>query len=225
MPRNVKIFMGALALLVLIGLVSLRSLHNRVGKLAETEAAEEKARREVLAPPIFTATDVKANAQIDWAAGPEKVAPVTVELALSADPVQRARQVLHELMVDPPTPQQRTTPPDATLLAFYILPDGTAVADFSESLASDTPSGVESEALVVNSIVRTLASNVPNIRRLKILIHGQEVETLAGHVDLTGFFDVNPNAPLAPQPSSGASAGSASAGPASSGAPASKARR
>ena len=222
MPRNVKIFIGSLGLLVAIGLISLRSLHKRVGKLAETEAAEEKARREVLAPPIFTPTDVKSSAQIYWAAGPEKVAPVTVELALSADPVQRARQVLHELMEDPPTPQQRTMPPDATLLAFYILPDGTTIADFSDSLASDTPSGIESEAQVVNSIVRTLASNVPNIRRLKILIHGQEVETLAGHVDLTGFFDVNPNAPLAPQSMSGAATSSASSGSAGSSAPASK---
>ena len=196
MPRNLKFFLAGLAVLVLIGLISLRSLHKRVVRLSEMQAAEERARREVLAPPIVTATDVKTAGQIYWAAGSDKVAPVTVELALSADPVQRARQVLHELMENPPTPQQRTTPPDATLLAFYILPDGTAIADFSDSMASDMPSGILSEAQAVNSIVRTLASNVPSIRRLKILIHGQEVDTLAGHVDLSGYFDVNPNAPL-----------------------------
>lgn len=196
MPRNLKIFLAALAVLVVIGLISLRSLHKRVVRQSEMQAAEERARREVLAPPIVTATDVKTDAQIYWAAGSDKVAPVTIELALSADPVQRARQVLHELMENPPTPQQRTTPPDATLLAFYILADGTAIADFSDSMASDMPSGIMSEAEAVNSIVRTLASNVPSIRRLKILIHGQEVDTLAGHIDLTGYFDVNPNAPL-----------------------------
>jgi hypothetical protein len=32
---------------------------------------------------------------------------------------------------------------------------------------------------------------------LKILIHGQEVDTLAGNVDLTGFFDLNIPAPTA----------------------------
>jgi len=32
---------------------------------------------------------------------------------------------------------------------------------------------------------------VPQVQRLKILIHGQEVETLAGHLDLTGTFVVN----------------------------------
>jgi hypothetical protein len=42
----------------------------------------------------------------------------------------------------------------------------------------------------VASIARTLEANVPQVRRLKILIHGQEVETLAGHLDLTGAFVV-----------------------------------
>jgi spore germination protein GerM len=93
--------------------------------------------------------------------------------------------------VSPPTPGQRTIPADAELLAFYILPDGTAVADFSDALSTETPSGILSEEMAVNSIASTLASNVPGLRRLKILIHGQEVETLAGNVDLTGFFDLN----------------------------------
>jgi hypothetical protein len=68
------------------------------------------------------------------------------------------------------------------------------VADFSDSLSSETPSGILSERLAVDSIVQTLKSNLPAAHRLKILIHGQEVDTLAGHVDLTGFFDLNPPA-------------------------------
>jgi hypothetical protein len=85
----------------------------------------------------------------------------------------------------------RTLPPDALLLAFYLLPDGTAIADFSEALATSIPSGIASEQLAVNSITRTLEANVPQVQRLKILIHGQEVEALAGHLDLTGTFAVN----------------------------------
>jgi hypothetical protein len=59
------------------------------------------------------------------------------------------------------------------------------------------PSGILSEEIAVNSLVQTLAVNVPRLHRLKILIHGQEVDTLAGHVDLTGFFDLIPPAPAA----------------------------
>jgi hypothetical protein len=190
--RNLKIALAILAVGVVIGLLSLRSLHRRVERLAQMQAAEEQARREVLAPPISTPTDVKVQAKIFWASGADKVAPVVVELALSADPVQRSKQVLQALMTSPPTPDQRTIPADAELLGFYILPDGTAIADFSDALATETPSGILSEEMTVDSIARTLESNVSGLHRLKILIHGQEVETLAGHVDLTGFFDLNP---------------------------------
>jgi hypothetical protein len=194
-PRNLKFVLAILAVAVVIGLISLRSLRLRVARLAEVQRAEEKARLEVLAPPISTPTDVMFGAKIFWAAGPDSVASVAIQLPLSADPVQRAKQVLHELIANPPTPEQRTLPPDTQLLAFYILPDGTAIADFSDALSSETPSGILSEKIAVDSIAQTIENNVSGLRRLKILIHGQEVDTLAGHLDLTGFFDLAPSTP------------------------------
>jgi hypothetical protein len=191
MGRYVKIGLVCLVVGVIVGLISFRGLHRRVKRLAETQSADEKARHEVLAPPISTPTDVTAKAEIFWASGPDSVSPVEVELPLSADPAERSKQLLRELISDPPSPDQRTLPADATLLDFYLLPDGTAVADFSDAVASEMPSGILSEQLAVDSIARTLEINVPGLRRLKILIHGQEVDTLAGNVDLTGFFDLN----------------------------------
>jgi spore germination protein GerM len=192
MPRNLKITLAILAVAVLIGLISLRGLHRRIQRLSAGTTTEEQARRELLAPGISTPTDVKVQTKIYWAAGPDKVAPVQVAMALSADPVKRAKQVLNELVENPPAADQRTIPADTVLLGFYELPDGTAIADFSDVLASETPSGILSEELVVDSIRLTLENNVPSLTRLKILIHGQEVDTLAGHIDLTGFFDLNP---------------------------------
>jgi Sporulation and spore germination len=211
MPRDLKIALGILAVAVAVGLISLRGLHRRMQGLAESQSSDQKARREVLAPKISTPSDVAQGAKIYWAAGEDRVTATTEELALSADPVQRGKQVLQALIADAPTAQQRTIPADSELLAFYILSDGTAIADFSDALSSETPSGIESEQLVVDSIARTLENNVPTARRLKILIHGQEVETLAGHIDLTGFFDLNPPnaAPSTPAPSSAAPPASA----------------
>ena len=194
MTRNLKITIGILAVAVLIGLISLRGLSKRIERLQENPSTEEQARRELLAPKVSTPTDVLVRAKIFWAGGPDTTSPTDVELALSADPVKRARQLIDALITDPPSPAQRTLPADTTLLGFYLLPDGTAVADFSDSLSSETPSGILSETLAVDSIVQTLKSNLTMARRLKILIHGQEVDTLAGHVDLTGFFDLNPAA-------------------------------
>jgi len=130
---------------------------------------------------------------------------VVVELPLSSDPVLRSKQVLNTLLAGPVDVELRTLPPDAVLLAFYILADGTAIADFSEALATSIPSGIQSEQLAVDSMTHTLEANVPQVKRLKILIHGQEVETLAGHVDLTETFAVNADA--GPSPATGPAAG------------------
>jgi hypothetical protein len=193
-PRNLQITLAILAVAVIIGLISLRSLQNRMKRLAQTPTTEEQARRDLLKPTISTPTDTEVQTKIFWADGPERVVASQVVLPLSADPVKRARQLIDALILQPPRPEQRTLPAEATLLGFYILPDGTAVADFADTLSSGMPSGILSEMLAVNSIARTLESNVSGLRRLKILIHGQEVETLAGHVDLTGFFDLNETA-------------------------------
>lgn len=203
MPRGAKIALGLLVVAVIIGLISFRGIQRRVKRLAELQTADEKARHEILAAPITTSSDVTQTAKIYWAAGPDHIAPVEVQLPLSANPVERCRQLLHELTVNPPTPGQRTIPADTTVMGFYILPDGTAIADFSDALSSEMPSGILSEQMAVDSIAQTLESNVPTLRRLKVLIHGQEVDTLAGNVDLTGFFDLNPPAPAVP-PTAGA---------------------
>jgi hypothetical protein len=46
------------------------------------------------------------------------------------------------------------------------------------------------EELSVVSLVQTLSANIPGITRVKILVEGNERETLAGHADLSNFFDV-----------------------------------
>jgi hypothetical protein len=202
MPRNVKITLAILGVAVIAGLLSLRGLQKRVNHLAEDQAVEERARREVVAPPVTSPSDVAARALIYWPSSttPDQLAPVPIDLQLAADPTVRSKQVLHALISSPPTAAQRTLPADTLLLAFYVLPDGTAIADFSDALSTETPSGILSEALAVNSIARTLEANVPSLRRLKILIHGQEVDTLAGHADLTGYFDLHSVAPSAQPP-------------------------
>jgi hypothetical protein len=221
MPRNLKITLGILSVAVLIGLISLRGLHQRIEHLSQEQGSEEQERRELLKPEIATSTDAIANAKMFWAADANRIAPVEMQLPLSADPAKRGRQVLDALIADAPSDAQRTLPEDATLLGFYILPDGTAIADFSEALASETPSGILSEEMAVDSIARTLESNVASARRLKILIHGQEVDTLAGHADLTGYFDLNPavavGAPGAPAAPVGAQAPVPAATPGSAG--------
>lgn len=182
-------------------------LRKRMKRAArQQQQSEEQARRELIQPVPVNPGDPRVKTTLFWASDSDEttLAPVIVELPLSKDPVLRSKQVLNTLLAGPVDSELRTLPPDAVLLAFYILPDGTAIADFSEALATSIPSGIVSEQLAVDSMARTLEANVPQIQRLKILIHGQEVETLAGHVDLTGTFIVNTKLAAPPPPPAGA---------------------
>ena len=169
-------------------------LKRRVKKQAQVQQkSEEQARLELVQSLNAASNEPKVKAKLFWASDAEysELVANTVELPLSNDPVLRSKQVLSTLLAGPVDSELRTLPPDAALLAFYILPDGTAVADFSDAMANSIPSGVQSEQFAVDSITRTLEANVPQVRRLRILIHGQAAETLAGHLDLTGTFPVS----------------------------------
>jgi len=192
----------ALVVTVLAAAVYFPILKRRVKRQAQVQQkSEEQARLELVQSLNAVSNEPKIKGKLFWAADAEysDLAPSTVELPLSIDPVLRAKQVLNTLLAGPVDSELRTLPPDAALLAFYILPDGTGVADFSDAMANSIPSGVQSEQLAVDSITKTLEANVPQVQRLKILIHGQQVDTLAGHLDLTGTFPVNlkPAAPAA----------------------------
>jgi len=195
-----------LVLVLLVAVVSAAlyfpALRRQVDKAKDlTEKTAEQARRELLPPAPVNSGEPKVQAKMYWGSKSEagQVVPIVVELPLSNDPVLRAKQILNTLLAGPVDPEARTLPADAALLAFYLLPDGTAVGDFSEAIATSIPSGIESEQLAVDSITRTLAANVPQVQRLKILIHGQEVDTLAGHLDLTQPFQVSMNGVAEPR--------------------------
>jgi len=193
-PRWKVFLIAGLVLAVIAAAIYFPILRRRVKRAARVQQqSEEQARRELTQAIPVNPSDPRVKSKLFWAsdADDSTLAPVTVELPLSKDPVLRSKQVLNTLLAGPVDPELRTVPPDAVLLAFYLLPDGTAVADFSEALATSIPSGIASEQMAVDSIARTLEANVPQVQRLKILIHGQEVETLAGHLDLTATFVVD----------------------------------
>jgi hypothetical protein len=192
MSRAWKIAAAVLVIFLIFAVISIPALVRSVLGLRRASTTAEQARRSIIQEPISTPTDTRVTAQLFWASPvmPGTLEASQVELPLSADPVQRSKQLISALITQAPTPAQGTLPADAALLQFYLLPDGTAVADFSDALGTETPSGILSEQLAVDSIVRTLGAGVIEVHQLKILIHGQETDTLAGHLDLTGFFPV-----------------------------------
>ncbi len=210
MPRLWKIAVAVLAVLAFAALLTFPALLRSVFGLRRANRTDEQARRAIV-PPISTPTDTPEKAQLFWlsAASSDALEPTAVELDLSADPQERAKQLITALIEKVPSQTQRTLPADTALLQFYLLPNGTAIADFSQTLGTETPSGILNEEMAVDSIVRTLAANLSTIYRLKILIRGLDADTLAGHLDLraNSLQSRLRRPPRKPQPCVGATTG------------------
>ncbi len=96
-----------------------------------------------------------------------------------------ARRTLRELCQGPPPESGLfpTIPPGAWLKDINIK-DGLAIVDFSQHLKLRHPGGSTGELLTVYSIVNTL-TQFPTVKEVQILIEGERVQTLAGHLDIS----------------------------------------
>jgi len=104
---------------------------------------------------------------------------------------QRAEELLRALLrlyLDKASPHPLSA--GSEVRSVYLVDPGLAVIDLNSAFADGHRSGVLVEELTVASLVETLALNNPDINRVKILVDGKERETLAGHADLSNFYDV-----------------------------------
>ena len=85
---------------------------------------------------------------------------------------------------------QHPLSPASDIRSIYLVDPGAAVIDLNAPFADQHRSGIMVEQLTVNSLVETLAVNVPGIQKVRILVDGQARDTLAGDADLTDWFDV-----------------------------------
>lgn len=81
----------------------------------------------------------------------------------------------------------------------FLVDPGVAVIDLNAAFADSHRSGVLVEELTVTSLIHTISANTQGILRVKILVDGKERETLAGHADLSDFYDVTAVNQLASQ--------------------------
>ena len=76
-------------------------------------------------------------------------------------------------------------PENTTVRASFIV-GGTAVIDIdAPSLTESWSTGSKTEILTVQAIVHSVIANFEEIESVQILVNGGEVQTLAGHLDLS----------------------------------------
>lgn len=114
-----------------------------------------------------------------------RLVPVENEVALAEGVVAQARSIVEaQLAAAAPAPLVSTIPKGATLRGIFVSQRNEAFVDLDPSIRTAHPGGTLQELMTVYTIVNALLTNLPNLQDVQILIGGQEVDTLAGHVDL-----------------------------------------
>lgn len=95
-----------------------------------------------------------------------------------------ARATVEELIAGPKTKGLLRTVPEGTQLLDINVENGLCRVDLSKQFKDNHWGGSSGEILTVYSLVDTL-TQFSAIDKVEILVEGQKVETLAGHMDLS----------------------------------------
>jgi hypothetical protein len=181
-PRHLLIGVAALLVLVVAMGIYARHMRRRAGEF-------QYAADSPVSPPASGPTETVTLYVADDAAGMLRAR--SAQIPLPGGRQQRAEELLRALLriyQQPGAPHPLA--PAADIRSIFLVDPGAAVIDLNAAFADQHRSGILSEQLTVNSLVETLAVNVPGIQRVNILVEGKTRETLAGHADLTETFDV-----------------------------------
>ena len=82
--------------------------------------------------------------------------------------------------------------PPSSVRGVFLASDGTAYVDLSSDVLTELAPGIRTESLLIYSLVNSITTNIPSVKKVQFLIQGQQVETLDGHADLTAAFLPDP---------------------------------
>ena len=104
----------------------------------------------------------------------------------------REEAALDALIHTDPVSKQLTNlfPPGTDVHSVKVKGD-TATADFNQNFAS-RGQGSYTERMMVNAVVCTL-TEFPEIKKVKFLVDGKEIDTISGHMDLLDPLTRNPD--------------------------------
>jgi hypothetical protein len=182
-PRHLVISVAAM--LVLVVTMGIYARHMR--RLArELEPASNTL---PVAPPALGPTEGVTLYVADDVSG--ALRRQSAQIPLPTGRQQRSEELLRALLrvyQEPGAGHPLSAASD--IRSIYLVEPGAAVIDVNAAFADEHRSGILAEQLTVESLVETLAANVPGIQRVRILVEGKTRDTLAGHADLSDWFDV-----------------------------------
>jgi hypothetical protein len=177
--RAVRVAIGALLFAVLAwALWHARSPQrgaNRAAARPDTVAAGLKAVRLYFAAPSGDSLVGEARDLVEGGTLHDRVTALVAELD---------RGPLHANAV-------AALPAGTSVLHVYLDDRGQMTLDLSRAFVQGFHGGSTAEYLAIASLVRTMADNVPEVKRLLLVCGGEPLSTLGGHLPLDRPIDVS----------------------------------
>jgi Sporulation and spore germination len=157
---------------------------------APGESATPPAQPEESAEPSFTSEQNRREVTLFFQeATSDYLGPEKRKIFLTSSVADQAKQIVVELITGPLEKQLLPTlPPQTRLRGLYLDRAGTAFVDLSSELVDLHPGGTNEEIATIFSLVDSLSYNLPEIKRVHILVNGEERDTLKSHLDLRRDF-------------------------------------
>jgi hypothetical protein len=109
---------------------------------------------------------------------------VDADVPYGASPADQARALVDAQILPAPAPLAQAIAEGTKVRQVFVTEEGTAFVDLSKEAVTNHRGGSLDELFAVYAIVNAITVNLPAVKAVQILIDGQEVDTLAGHVDL-----------------------------------------
>lgn len=115
--------------------------------------------------------------------------PAGGRLGVAEKPIPRrirtsslAEAVIEEYFRQPANATDSVIPAHVKILGLYRDAMQILYIDLSDELRRNFHADALSEYLMLQGLYETVVSNIPDIRDVKVLVEGKEIETLGGHV-------------------------------------------
>jgi Sporulation and spore germination len=108
------------------------------------------------------------------------------------DAAAQGKEVVRALLEGSKSGNVNTFPAGVIIKDVKIDVDGIAYVNFTTSLTKLHPGSSSTEMASINSLTNSLTQNVPQIKKVKILVEGKEINSIKGHISTSKPFLPDP---------------------------------
>ncbi len=178
MPGNRLLPIVALVLVAVLVSAAFLWWRMRAAPPAAGAAQQPAAAASQLNEPLVITLSVPADGLL---------AAVQAPITRQPDTQSLAREALAALFADP-AGSQAPVLKDLRLRGVYLDAAGTGYIDLAPVEQREVRASVWEELIALYAMVNTLSQNFEEIRQVRFLVDGREVQTLAGHIELSRKF-------------------------------------